>query len=489
MNCEDFYISPGIIDLSVRREWEDYNHLTKAAVSGGVSFLLEEIGYYINQLSTGELFCDLGKLATLDLNNLDQISEMATQGYFGYKAYLYPPSSSIEGVPANLSPIFSEVARQQKCLFIDPTLPNPRMLYIASPMRLMSFSERFQSGNSSSASRVFAAAFPDTLESEESDKDEDEIPLNRRCRRMTINYSESFIPLKNRCNSEIGLDHTEKAENEIRIEPITEVVDEEDSPKRPRKTPHTIFDDLDKRIKDSHLNIESLSLAEQFTYKNSGSTNFRCLSPVQYKNDENNIDNEYRKQGSSYASRIAKRRPPPLSVKQEEKKDKEQTYLYHLANYPDHWETTGIERIIKELKKVTCRVHITNISSASAVNRVRQAKEEFPSLTCEVSASQLSFTSAAIKNGDTRFKTSALIRNQTNLMLLWDLLKMQAIDSISSQHASIKPEFKSLDTGNFQQALNGITSIGFTLQSVWTMLNVPASTNAQLEHYIVRLAK
>ena len=41
---------------------------------------------------------------------------------------------------------------------------------------------------------------------------------------------------------------------------------------------------------------------------------------------------------------------------------------------------------------------------------------------------------------------------------------MKGIDAITSQHAYIKPELKL--TGNFQQALNGIASLGFTLQSV-----------------------
>ena len=41
---------------------------------------------------------------------------------------------------------------------------------------------------------------------------------------------------------------------------------------------------------------------------------------------------------------------------------------------------------------------------------------------------------------------------------------MKGIDSISSQHASIMPIQKL--TGNFQQALNGISSLGCSLQAV-----------------------
>jgi len=66
---------------------------------------------------------------------------------------------------------------------------------------------------------------------------------------------------------------------------------------------------------------------------------------------------------------------------------------------------------------------------------------------------------------------------------------MKAIDCITSQHAFIEPSLKSIDTGNFQKALNGICTMGFTLQAIWTMLNVPVSSHMQLEHYIVRMSK
>jgi len=43
---------------------------------------------------------------------------------------------------------------------------------------------------------------------------------------------------------------------------------------------------------------------------------------------------------------------------------------------------------------------------------------------------------------------------------------MKGIDSISSQHAFIKAEYKAIDSGNFQKALNGICSLGYTLQAI-----------------------
>ena len=64
---------------------------------------------------------------------------------------------------------------------------------------------------------------------------------------------------------------------------------------------------------------------------------------------------------------------------------------------------------------------------------------------------------------------------------------MKGIDCISSGHSYIAPPYKL--TENFQQSLNGIPTAGLSLFAVWNMLNVPVSSQEQLEHYIVRLAK
>ncbi|CAG9320065.1 unnamed protein product [Blepharisma stoltei] len=507
VNCEDLYISPGIIDLNVRREWEDYTHLTKAAASGGVTLLLEEVGYYVNQPSSGELYCDVGSIATLEATNAERLSTLPAQGVFGVKGYLFPPSSAIQSVPQDLNAFLSEIEESQLALFIDPTWPNPRMLYNASPNRLTSLEERFES-KSIDSTKSFAAAFPDTIESDSSGEEQPE--ENPAKFKRQNNKAKTLKPVINQSISPDSL--VEKDVEYVRYLPIPIIPEEEDDDIKPnanwfnRRNSRTIFDDLNKRIRESQANIENLSKAEQSTYEHSGSTSYSSPSispsahegfcelllknevPIQ-ESDSNPSIAPTSKPANVYQARISKFRPPILSIKTEEKSSKERIYLYHLANFPDNWEISGVEKIIQSMKKSTCRIHITNLSSAAALNRVRQAKEEFKNLTCEISATSLCFTSASIKDGDTRFKNAPPIRTQTNLMLLWDLLKMKGIDSIASSHASIKPELKALDSGNFQKALNGICSLGFALQAVWTMLNAPANSMSQLEHYIVRLAK
>ena len=110
------------------------------------------------------------------------------------------------------------------------------------------------------------------------------------------------------------------------------------------------------------------------------------------------------------------------------------------------------------------KVHFVNISSAATINRVRQIKQKYKEITCEIPAVHLYFNSLNVEIGDTRFKNTPPIRNPGNFNLLWDLLKMKGIDSISSQHAFIDSSHKLV--GNFHQALNGISSIGCALQCV-----------------------
>ena len=48
------------------------------------------------------------------------------------------------------------------------------------------------------------------------------------------------------------------------------------------------------------------------------------------------------------------------------------------------------------------------------------------------------------------------------------MIKNQQIDCISSYHQPVNPPLKFI--GDFTRAVNGVTSIGFTLQCIWTKL-------------------
>ncbi|CAG9319521.1 unnamed protein product [Blepharisma stoltei] len=496
----NFYISPGIIDLNVRREFENYTFLTKSAVSGGVSLIIEEDGFYTADFQNGDLYCDIGKILVLDKNNFERLEEIQSKEYLAVKSYLFPPSTSVQTVPSDLAVFFDRVSELKLPVFIDPTLPDARMLFMASPMRFEKVEER-NTAEKSENYNVFAAAFPDTIDSEDDSESSQSIPDLEVTRSFWNEDLEKLQHqmIKSRSNSGENFECLQiHKEIQKEISPVNDsdeyslLIYSSKSPHLRSKT-HTIFDDLDKRIKQNQVSIENISQAEQFTYKQAGRTEFRRQSfpfagntiPIMEmpKTQAEPVKN-------TYEDRMKFRRPQALSIKpqQEKHEDKKRIYVYHLANYSEHWETSGIEKILASLRP-EIPLHIVGISSAIAINKIRQAKEHFPRLTCEIPAPHLYFTCDSVKDGSTIFKNSPPIRNRGNCNLLWDLLKMKAIDCISSQHAFISPRCKDIENGNFHKALNGICSIGFTLQAIWTMLNVPVSTQSQLEHYIIRISK
>ncbi|OMJ91026.1 hypothetical protein SteCoe_6488 [Stentor coeruleus] len=501
LDYRDLYISPGIIDLNVRREWEDFSQLTKAALNGGVTVIAVEEGYY-NPISTSSIYyCDIAKIILAnDQTNFSAIPKSVC----ALKGYLFPPSTEIRSI-AYLQNIMKEANKTGLPFFIDATLPDPRMLYMASPSRLLPVDDRKDTDTNSSG--LFAAAYPESMsctkgsDSEESEEESEDEEIPQRSTSLACPELRQLNIVSNSI-----LDDEE--ENKIKVSEQSLVIAEvkesdESSPLKKgikkKAISHDIYNDLDNRIKASQQNIEDLCIAERSTYSFSGSTSFISADLSNQFQEMNLItskpieaplksippDNS-KPQTSKLIHKRDLFRPSPIVIKPEIRPDASRDYKYYLANLPEHWEISGIERIIENLTSGN-KIHFQNTSSAAAINRIRQIKKTYNQITCEIPATHLFFNSIAVKIGDTRFKNIPPIRNQGNFNLLWDLLKMKGIDSISSQHASIETHRKI--TGNFQQALNGISAMGCSLQAVWTMINIPATTSEQLEHYIVRLAK
>lgn len=499
-DCSDYYVSPGIIDLNVRHEFETINKLTESAVEGGVTVIALEPGYYYSFPDSGEYFCDVALIEVIsDAYSFTSIPS----SIFALKAYLFPPGPQVKSV-AHLENVILQCTRANIPLFIDSTLPDPRMLYMASPLRLDPVEDRKEIETPSSG--LFAAAYPENFNASDksgSEQSGDESEDSNLPVRSSSLQTEEIKKISFRT----GYGSDEEKEVKI-IEPELTIIEakesEESTPlkvknlKNMKKKGHShdIYNDLDNRIRASQQNIEDLCLAEKSTYCNSGSTLFgRENVPKKFNsfhlNIEKSTESDSSEPGSAsiYPNPVKKRelfRPAKIIIKPEVRPDASRDYKYHLANYPDHWEISGVEKIIEYLSPNT-RIHFQNISSASSLNRVRQIKPKFKFATCEIPAVHLYFTSASVAISDTRFKNTPPVRNQGNCNLLWDLLKMRGIDAISSQHACIEEDKKK--TGNFQQALNGISAIGYSLQAVWSVLNIPVSTQEQHEHYIVRLAK
>mmetsp|Transcript_14684 Transcript_14684/g.14768 ORF Transcript_14684/g.14768 Transcript_14684/m.14768 type:complete len:179 (+) Transcript_14684:733-1269(+) len=136
---------------------------------------------------------------------------------------------------------------------------------------------------------------------------------------------------------------------------ITEEEEEQSPAKKKHRKMHksksgvyTIFDDLDRRIRECQQNIENLSLAEQCTYSDSGPTQFsrrKSLSLGQtdcgYQSDSDSSDAgnaiSTPTPAGLYERRMINRRPIPIKIeKAAQANNKERIYVYHLANYPDY---------------------------------------------------------------------------------------------------------------------------------------------------------
>ena len=222
-------------------------------------------------------------------------------------------------------------------------MPDPRMLYMASPLRLEKLEERNLSDVESS--KVFAAAFPEAMEnsSESSNMSEDEEDNSLPTKSNSLQTDDIKKFIHARSNSD------EKSPEFKKIIP-TIVINEEfekDSPPpeikpKARRGSHDIYNDLDNRIKASLQNIADLCLAEKSTYSHSGSTNFLALDipkkaasltslhfPQEIDPNSSSNDEKNKPIRKSF-------RPAPIEVKVVHKPDVSKEYNYYLANNPEH---------------------------------------------------------------------------------------------------------------------------------------------------------
>ena len=278
-----------------------------------------------------------------------------------------------------------------------------------------------------------------------------------------------------------------------------------------------IYEDLDKRIKQTEGNIEDLAAEEYKGYNAAGRTLYEeeplrkrsssfatctllSTSRSQFYDKSPQLFEDSPTQGgeggAGFQERLKDIRPMRLNLQKTQKTSetegdevdgRDMSYKRHLANFPDKWEQTGIDFLVDFIRETQCHVHLCNMASANAVNKVRNL--QMPTVTCETCPHYLFFTSDTVPDGYTALKTFPPIRNKANNNFLWELLKMKSIDIIASNHTPVVPSFKFVDSGSFRKAVDGVTGIGFTLQAVWTKLFLSSPTAELRDHYIVRLSK
>jgi dihydroorotase-like cyclic amidohydrolase len=520
-DLENFYLSPGVVDVNVRANeaWESGETRTKEAISGGVTMMLEEPSLYGMERGEGLLYCDVGSVGLVEAG----VSPDPDATVFALKGYLYPPSAYVGGLASRLRSAMEHAAKLDLPLFLDPCYPSPRMLYLGSPLHNKPLQDRFQDLDSDET-QFFASVYPDIIESSsasESLSDAEEPDILEDGPDRTVSNIDGY-PI-----TQLPAQATVKEEamsaRHDRFLPIRSfrLSNEGSCLQRQSSVPklHTIYDDFNKRIKKHHGDFENVTALEMESYEYSeespevtaGRKRSQSMQLAQFElvitesessgagsRDVSPLKgNEDQPEANLYQERVKGTRPSLLSLGRTHKpspvsQSKDRNYMIYLANSPCAWEIKGVDVIAKNLKvipsqKTPCRVHITNLSSAEAVNQVRQIKEYSELVTCETCPHYLFFTADQIAPGDTRFKAFPAIRDKQNSELLWDSLLLKVIDVISSNHAAVAKELKFQDLGSFKKALSGINSLAFSFMAIWTQLKSRYADH--LDRYVTRMAK
>jgi len=129
-------------------------------------------------------------------------------------------------------------------------------------------------------------------------------------------------------------------------------------------------------------------------------------------------------------------------------------------------------------------IHIVHLSSSDILPEISQTRDEGLPLTVETCPHYLHFASERISDGDTRFKCAPPIWGADNREKLWAGLEKGTIDFITSDHSPCTPELKQLDTGDFQMAWGGISSIQFILPVIWTECRQRGFSLVQLTNWL-----
>ena len=475
LDFEHHYISPGMIDFNIRRnpQWESLEDLTKAAVSGGVTLCIEEQPLQVlPSAESANRFCDTAVLTVLDHTHSQSLEASDLAQSFGIKGFLTPPGDTIESL-CNLPEWLEKVSRLNLPIVLDCAVTEPKVLFMASPCRVESLQRRKEI-ESFEDQKMFGGAFSAEADSEGSEEEETEDNLElpspatwkQKFHDEEAAFSRKLSMKQSQPPKRPGKDEFKRTEP--RLQTLGHIPDFALAPKS-MKNIHTA---LEAKIDEEAENLESLCQAEMMSYQGIGQTSYHAAP----------VAPELQQTGHR-----ARKRPAPLALVSSPVRAADTVYIKQLAHYPDHMESRGLKMLLNAMKTVPCPVHICNLSTAKAFNLIQKAKEERVEITCETCPHFLYFTDKQIADGDTRFKNFPPIRNKSNCNFLWELLKMNSIDVVCSQHHAVSDEYKF--PPNFRKAVSGIAGMGYTLQVLWTALKSPITDLSACEHYLVRLAK
>ena len=158
-------------------------------------------------------------------------------------------------------------------------------------------------------------------------------------------------------------------------------------------------------------------------------------------------------------------------------------YATYLASRPDEAEVEAIALLIRLAEEFESPIHVVHLSSARALPLLAEARQRGVSVTVETCPHYLWFAAEDIPDGATEYKCAPPVRGAANREALWGALAEGIIDMVATDHSPCLPALKRRDTGCWDQAWGGISSLGLALPVMWTaMVRRGIGSGAGLEH-------
>ena len=159
-------------------------------------------------------------------------------------------------------------------------------------------------------------------------------------------------------------------------------------------------------------------------------------------------------------------------------------YADYLASRPPEFERNAIAMLISLCRETGCRTHVVHLADAGSLPMLREARTEGLPLTVETCPHYLTFAADEIADGATPFKCAPPLRDAANRDGLWAGLADGVIAFLATDHSPCPPELKRLDSGRFDEAWGGISSLELTLPAVWTEASQRGHTLAQVVDWL-----
>ncbi|CAG9310043.1 allB_1 [Blepharisma stoltei] len=403
----DLFISPGLIDLNVTFGYEGSSVTTKAGLCGGVTCIST------TDRLDGEIYTDIAPLLQISDDKIGEIPSLLNSNIFGLKAFLVP-----QGPESQILTKVEEALRETNGnlpIFVHPEFTTHKELLENTPFHMVIPEER---GLTPSEFKI--EEFPENEFSSSSSDDEIE----------PFDYSPDSTPT----TKDIGGIRRTSFKIPVIISPF-EIL--------PNRSP--------EKKRGSLPNV------------------FSVIQNHSFSEEIKTCPNKVRGKRHSILCTLGNQNkpiPPQDFPFMKRGSISSESYKNYAKTFPESWEAEAVEKVLS--LNIKAKIHFTNVCSNKAIELIRNYRDSYPNLTCETSLPYLFFSNIDVKPGDTRYKVNPPIRDGGNYNLLWDSLKLRYIDCISSYHQPVAPPQKFL--GDFKRAVNGVSSMGYLLQAIWTRL-------------------